>query len=189
LKKHNNSAKKSEQSSKRAKSRGPVPRETKEVMAELVGKLRERLDAKAVSARAGEERPGGGLRPNLDRLTVGVDLGDQCSHYCILGLAGEALAEEQLRTTQQDVAEFFQALNAARVVVEVGTHCAWVQEVISSYGHEALVANPRLMEGSKRRKRKNDRIRCEQAGPIGTRWIRSRCTRYSTAVGECGRTW
>ena len=71
---------------------------------------------------------------------------------------GETLAEGQLRTTPQDVAEFFEALNAARVVVEVGTHSAWVQEVICGYGHEVLVANPRLMEGSKRRKRKNDRI-------------------------------
>ena len=33
------------------------------------------------------------LRPNLDRLTVGVDLGDQWSHYCILGLEGETLSE------------------------------------------------------------------------------------------------
>jgi transposase len=51
---------------------------------------------------------------------VGVDLGDQWSHYCILDLEGETLAEGQLRTTPQDVAEFFQALNAARVVLEVG---------------------------------------------------------------------
>ena len=106
---------------------------------------------------------------NLDCLTVGVDLGDQWSQYCILGLEGETLAEGQLRTTKQDVAEFFEALNAARVVLEVGTQSAWVREVICSYGHEVLVANPRLMEGSKRRKRKNDRIDCEQVGPIGTR--------------------
>jgi transposase len=68
------------------------------------------------------------------------------------------VAEGQLRTTQEDIAEFFQALNAARVVFEVGTHSPWVQEVICGCGHEVLVANPRLMEGSKRRKRKNDRI-------------------------------
>jgi hypothetical protein len=51
---------------------------------------------------------------------VGVDLGDQWSNYCVLDLEGETLVEGQLRTTQQDFAEFFQALNAARVVVEVG---------------------------------------------------------------------
>ncbi len=168
MKKHNNSPMKSEQQpSKRAKSRGPVPRDTKEVMAELVGKLRKKLDPKVVAASAGEEHPRGGLRPNLDRLTAGVDLGDQWSHYCILGLEGETLAEGQLRTAQHDVAEFFQALNSARVVLEVGTHSAWVREIISSYGHEVLVANPRLMEGSKRRKRKNDRIDANKLARLG----------------------
>jgi transposase len=167
LKKHNNSPKKSETASKQAKPRGPVQRNTKEVLAELVGKLKERLDPKVVTASAGEQYQRGGLRPNLDRLTVGVDLGDQWSHYCILGLEGETLAEGQLRTTQQDVAEFFEALNAARVVVEVGTHSAWVREVISGYGHEVLVANPRLMEGSRRRKRKNDRIDANKLARLG----------------------
>jgi transposase len=168
LKKHNNSGKKSEQPSKRAKSRGPVQRDTKEVLAELVGKLKEKLDPKKVAARsAGEEHPRGELRPNLDRLTVGVDLGDQWSHYCILGLEGETLTEGQVRTTPQDVAEFFQALNAARVVVEVGTHSAWIRDVICSFGHEVLVANPRLMEGSKRRKRKNDRIDANKLARLG----------------------
>ena len=40
------------------------------------------IDA-AGSTREREEHPRE-LRPNLDRLTVGVDLGDQGSHYCIL---------------------------------------------------------------------------------------------------------
>jgi len=145
-----------------------VQRDTKEMLAELVGKLKEKLDPKKVAATsAGEMRPSGELRPNLDRLTVGVDLGDQWSHYCILGLEGETLAEGQLRTTQQHIAEFFQALNAARVVFEVGTHSAWVQEVICGCGHEVLVANPRLMEGSKRRKRKNDRIDANKLARLG----------------------
>jgi hypothetical protein len=78
LKKHNNSGKKSEPTSKATKSRGPVQRDTKEVLAELVGKLKETLDFKKVAATsAGEKRQSGELRPNLDRLTVGVDLGDQ----------------------------------------------------------------------------------------------------------------
>ena len=168
MKKHNNSGKKSESTSKRAKSRGPVQRDTKEVLAELVGKLKEKLDPKKMAApSAGEKQQRGELRPNLGRLTVGVDLGDQWSHYCILGLEGETLAEGQLRTTQEDIAEFFQALNAARVVFEVGTHSPWVQEVICGCGHEVLVANPRLMEGSKRRKRKNDRIDANKLARVG----------------------
>jgi transposase len=58
-------------------------------------------------------------------------------------------------------------LNAARVVFEVGTHSPWVQDVICGCGHEVLVANPRLMEGSKRRKRKNDRIDANKLARLG----------------------
>jgi hypothetical protein len=101
---------KSESSKKRTKSHGPVPRETKQVMAELVRKLRGKLDAKAESGRTRKERGQGGLRPNLEGLTGGVDLGDQWSSYCILGWEGETLSEGQLRPRQQDFTEFFQAL-------------------------------------------------------------------------------
>jgi len=48
LKKHNNCRKKREQPSRRAESRRPVQRDTKEVLAELVGKLKEKLDPKRV---------------------------------------------------------------------------------------------------------------------------------------------
>ena len=140
-----------------------MQRDTKAVLAELVEKLKEKLDPKAPAANT--ER--GNLRPNLNRLTVGVDLGDQWSNYCIVGLEGETLAEGQLRTTPEGVGEFFQSLNAARVVVEVGTHSAWVQEVIVGFGHEVLVANPRLMDGSKRRRRKNDRIDANKLARLG----------------------
>jgi transposase len=167
LKKDSNSGKKSEPTAKRAKSASTAHRDTKEVLAELVGRLRKKLNQKVAAADPAEVQGRDGLRPNLDRLTVGVDLGDQWSNYCVLDLEGETLVEGQLRTTQQDFAEFFQALNAARVVVEVGTHSAWVGEVIRGCGHEVLVANPRLMEGSKRRKRKNDRIDAHKLARLG----------------------
>ena len=166
MKKDNKFGKKSELSARPAKSRTTGQGETKQVLAELVGRLREKLNPKVASARLPDESPRG-LKPNLDRLTVGVDLGDQWSKYCILDLEGETLAEGQVRTTQQDFAEFFQSLNGTRVVIEVGTHSAWAQEVIGDCGHEVVVANPRLMEGSKRRKRKNDRIDAHKLARLG----------------------
>jgi transposase len=168
LKKNSKSPTQKEQTSKRTRSQRPVQRETKEVLAELVERLRGKLELKAMPASPGQVGQQPELRPNLDRLTVGVDLGDQWSHYCILGLEGETLSEGQLRTTQADVAEFFQAITpAARVVIEVGTHSAWMQEIIAGCGHEVLVANPRLMERSKRRKRKNDRIDANKLARLG----------------------
>jgi transposase len=169
LKKDNNSAKKSEPTSKRAKGRGPVQRDVKEVMAEVLRKLsgRAALDAGVLSGNGTKDGRGNTFGPNRDRLTVGVDLGDRWSQYCILGLEGETLAEGQLRTRQEDVGEFFRGLTTARVVMEVGTHSAWVQDVITELGHEVLVANPRLMEGSKRRKRKSDRIDANKLARLG----------------------
>jgi hypothetical protein len=82
-----------------------VQRELKEVIAEVLGKLTGRRvrDARAVSGSAKKDRRENTVGPNRDRLTVGMDLGDRWSQYCILGLEGETLAEGQLRTTQEDV--------------------------------------------------------------------------------------
>jgi hypothetical protein len=157
MKKHSNSLKQSEAPAKRRKLGVVVERKPQEVMAELIVKLAGQLDVEIVPAVEGKKDGRDAVHPNLDRLTVGVDLGDQWSNYCILGLGGETLVEGQFRTRKEEVAEFFQALAMSRVVVEVGTHSAWVREIIAGFGHEVLVANPRLMEGSKRRRRKSDR--------------------------------
>ena len=167
MKKDSNSLKQSEAQVKRRKLGVVVERKPQEVMAELVARLAEQLDVKIVPAVEGKKGDRDALRPNLDRLTVGVDLGDQWSNYCILGLGGETLAEGQFRTRKQETTEFFQGLATSRVVVEVGTHSAWVREIIAGFGHEVLVANPRLMEGSKRRRRKNDRIDAEKLARLG----------------------
>ena len=167
MKKNSNSQPKSGQKTKSTKAHGPVQRDSKEVMAELVAKLSGRLEQKTAQEKAAEGKPKGGPAPNRDRLTVGVDLGDQWSNYCILGLEGETLAEGQLRTTREDVAQLFGGLAAARVIFEVGTHSAWVREVVVGCGHEVLVANPRLMEGTKRRKRKNDRLDAQKLARLG----------------------
>jgi transposase len=167
VKKHSNSEKKSESAMKRRNSRVAERRDSSEVMAELVSQLRQQLEVKGVPVVEAARDEGDGVSPNLDRLTVGVDLGDQWSNYCILGLGGETLAEGQFRTRRQEVGEFFQGVAISRVVFEVGTHSAWVREVIVGLGHEVLVANARRMEGSKRRRRKNDRIDAAKLARLG----------------------
>src|ERR1017187_5079837 len=167
MKKDSNSLKQSEAQVKRRKLGVVVERKPQEVMAELVARLAEQLDVKIVPAVEGKKGDRDALRPNLDRLTVGVDLGDQWSNYCILGLGGETLAEGQFRTRRQEVGEFFQGLAVSRVVFKVGTHSAWVREMIAGLGHEVLVANARQMEGSKRRRRKNDRIDAAKLARLG----------------------
>ena len=143
----------------------PLRRESQEVMSELVRQLSKQLESRTV-VHSGEDEDGF-ERPNLDRLTVGVDLGDQWSNYCVLGLNGETLAEGQFRTSPLPIREFFEGLCRSRVVIEVGTHSVWVRELIAGIGHEVLVANARRMEGSKRRRRKNDRIDAVKLARLG----------------------
>jgi hypothetical protein len=63
--------------SKPRRTRGPIQREAKEVMAELVAKLSQRLDAAPPSSHVDDVHRA--LERNRDRLTVGVDLGDKSS--------------------------------------------------------------------------------------------------------------
>jgi len=167
VKKDSNSAKQCEPSAKRGQSQVSVRQDSREVMMELVAKLTKQLDGKNSPGIEIQDEERSAACPNLNGLTVGVDLGDQWSNYCILGLSGETLAEGQLGTRREEVTEFFQGLAISRVVVEVGTHSAWVQEVIAGLGHEVLVANPRMMEGAKRRRRKNDRIDAGKLARLG----------------------
>jgi len=167
VKKHSNSVEKSESPTKCRSSRVAERRDSSEVMGELVSQLRQQLELKSVSVVEAARDERDAVSPNLDRLTVGVDLGDQWSNDCILGLGGETLAEGQFRTRREEVGEFFRGLAISRVVFEVGTHSAWVREIIAGLGHDVLVANPRQMDGSKRRRRKNDRIDAVKLARLG----------------------
>jgi transposase len=152
---------------KTAKGSERVLQDTKQVMTDLMARLSQKLAAKPTAANTEKDPRAREVCPDFNRLTVGVDLGDTWSTYCILGLAGETLAEGDLPTTKEGFVDLFHAMTASRVVMEVGTHSAWVREVVVSWGHEVLVANPRLMDGTKRRKRKNDRIDAHKLARLG----------------------
>ncbi|MEE8412184.1 MAG: hypothetical protein V3S47_06745 [Acidobacteriota bacterium] len=55
-------------------------------------------------------------------LTVGVDLGDRWSKYCVLDEHGQILEEDTVATTGRAFRKLFGDRTAARVVIEVGTH-------------------------------------------------------------------
>jgi transposase len=69
-----------------------------------------------------------------------------------------------------------------------GTHSGWVREVVVGCGHEVLVANPRLMDGTKRRKRKKDRIDANKLARMG-RIDPQSLFPIEHRVRKCGKTW
>ena len=96
------------------------------------------------------------------RLTVGLDLGDRTSRYCILNEAGEVLSEGELPTTRTGMNSLFEKMPSSRVALEVGTHSPWVSRQMAGQGHEVIVANPYKVKLITQSTRKNDRIDAEK---------------------------
>ena len=92
------------------------------------------------------------------RLTVGLDLGDRTSRYCILDEAGEVVSEGWLPTTKGGLDSLLGKMPSSRVALEVGTHSPWVSRQIAGVGHEVIVANPHKVKLITQSVRKNDRI-------------------------------
>jgi hypothetical protein len=92
------------------------------------------------------------------RLTIGLDLGDHSSRYCILDAGGEVVSEGQLPTTKTGLNSLFEKMPRSRVALEVGTHSPWASRHIASLGHEVIVANPHQVKLITQSVRKNDRI-------------------------------
>ncbi|MFT7479940.1 MAG: transposase, partial [Gammaproteobacteria bacterium] len=78
-------------------------------------------------------------------MTIGIDLGDRQSHICVLDAAGEIVEESRIATTPKALRARFEGLTPTRIAHEVGTHSAWVSELLGGLGHDVLVANARKL--------------------------------------------
>jgi transposase len=101
------------------------------------------------------------------RITVGLDLGDRYSQFCLLDADGTVVEEGRLRTTVDALQRYFAARQPMRIVVEVGTHSPWVSRLLEECGHEALVANARKVRLIYAGDKKNDQIDAESLARVG----------------------
>src|SRR5690242_9527173 len=88
-----------------------------------------------------------------EKLTVGLDLGDRSSFYCVLNGAGEVVLEAKVATNPEAMRKTFEMMPASRVALETGTHSPWLSRLLTELGHEAIVAharNVRLIGESRR---------------------------------------
>jgi len=56
------------------------------------------------------------------KLTIGFDLGDRSSWYCVLDEAGSVLLEQRLSTTPKAMKEVFGGMPRSRIALEMGMH-------------------------------------------------------------------
>ena len=92
------------------------------------------------------------------KLTIGLDLGDRSSWYCVLDEAGEVVLEQRLGTTPKAMKEVFGGMPRSRIALETGMHSPWVSRALSESGHEVIVAHARNVRLIGESRRKDDRF-------------------------------
>jgi transposase len=92
------------------------------------------------------------------QLTVGLDLGDRSSAYCILNEAGEIVLEHKLATTPEAMKQVFGSLPRCRIAMETGTHSPWVSRLLTALGHEVIVGHAQKVRLITKSRRKDDRL-------------------------------
>ena len=100
-------------------------------------------------------------------ITIGMDLGDKVSCYCLLNQAGDIVKEGKLATTRQAMAQTFGPLERCRIVIEVGGHSPWVSRCLRQLGHDPIVANARQVRLISQSSRKDDKLDQANAGAAG----------------------
>ncbi len=96
-------------------------------------------------------------RTEKPALTVGLDIGDKFSRYCMLNGDGEVIQESRVKTEARALRRHFEGQPRMRIAMECGTHSPWISRLLQELGHEALVANARKIEAITGSESKNDR--------------------------------
>ena len=92
------------------------------------------------------------------KLTIGLDLGDRSSWYCVLDEGGAIVLEQRVGTTPRAMKEVFGGMSRCRIALETGTHSPWVSRLLSEVGHEVIVAHARNVRLIGESRKKDDRL-------------------------------
>ena len=92
-----------------------------------------RLDSRSRLSCSQRTRSAGGDQPTKKcsraakqmekpEITIGLDLGDRFSHYCMLNEDGDAIETGRIQTTEETLRRYFDGEPPMRVALECGTH-------------------------------------------------------------------
>src|ERR1700675_32459 len=91
------------------------------------------------------------------KLTIGLDLGDRWSFYCVLDEAGKIILEQKVPTTPEAMKQTFGKIPRSLIALETGTHSPWVRRLLTELGHEVIVAHAPKVQLITKSNRKDDR--------------------------------
>lgn len=96
------------------------------------------------------------------KMTLGIDLGDRYSHFCLLDGEGEVVERDRVRSTEAALRRHFEGSPRLRIALECGTHSPWVSRLLKQLGHQVIVANARKIPTLTESESKNDGRDAEQ---------------------------
>jgi len=91
------------------------------------------------------------------KLTIGMDLGDSWSFYCVLDETGKIILEQKVATTKEAMKQTFGKIPRSLIAMETGTHSPWVSRLLTELGYEVIVAHAQKVELITKSNRKDDR--------------------------------
>jgi transposase len=91
------------------------------------------------------------------KLTIGLDLGDRWSFYCVLEEAGKIILEQKVPTTPEAIQQTFAKIPRSLIALETGTHSPWVSRLLTELGHKVIVAHAQKVQLITKSNRKDDR--------------------------------
>lgn len=89
--------------------------------------------------------------------TVGIDLGDKVSRYCIVNQDGEVVEEGSFRNQVNSIEKHFGG-ERRRIALEAGGQSAWISRELKRLGQEVIVANARQLKWITASDTKNDPV-------------------------------
>ena len=95
--------------------------------------------------------------PKRMRETIGIDLGDKVSRYCMVDQDGEVMEEGTFRNQTSSIEKHF-GDRPRRIALEAGAQSAWISRELKWLGHEVIVANPRELKWITSSDTKNDPV-------------------------------
>ena len=94
--------------------------------------------------------------------SIGLDVSDKKSAAVGLDGSGTVIIREEVRTKAQDLATWASALGPTVIALEAGPHSPWISRLLTSCGHEVIVANPAKVPSISRSRSKSDWRDAEQ---------------------------
>jgi transposase len=99
------------------------------------------------------------LKPSM---TMGLDMGDRFSQYCLLNEEGEVVEQGRIQSTEAALRRHLAGQPRMRIALECGTHSPWVSRLLKALGHQVIVANARKIPAITGSESKNDRNDAEK---------------------------